>query len=369
MTISRRQLLYGSALALASPARSGLLGAEPTTVDDELRKSAKDARLAMQIDPASMTARQLRSWQRQFRQLLARLLGNYRPPGSWTVTVEDISRLDDHTRHQLLLSAKGHPNLPVYLLVPHRQRPDPGPAILALHGHGEFGYDPVAGRDDLPGVTDAIQGANYDYGRQLVSEGYVVCAPCMTPFGRRTDRAAYGGQDPCAVTFVRMQLLGRVLMGENLRDCLWGYELLRQHSRVDADRIGVVGLSYGGRMTMLTAAMEPRIRCAVVSGALNVMQERIMRRYSCGGQVIPGLLRYGDIPEIGSLIAPRACVWETGDKDGLIVQPWADEAFSRMQQAYQALGAADRLQRDKFQGGHRWNGELGIPMLKQELSL
>ena len=368
MTFSRRHLLRGTALALAFPGAAAFSAEPPATVNDELRRSARDARLAMKIDPSSMNSRQLRLWQRQFRQLLGRLLGNYRPPTSWTVTVEDVTRLDDHTRHQLLLSASGHPSLPVYLLVPHRRQDQPGPGILALHGHGEFGYETVAGRDDLPGVAEAIQKANYDYGRQLVSEGFVVCAPCMTPFGRRVDRDAYGGQDPCAVTFVRMQLLGRVLMGENVRDCLWGYQLLRQHARVDASRIGCVGLSYGGRMTMLTSAMEPGIRCAVVSGALNVMQERVMGRYSCGGQVIPGLLRYGDVPEIGSLIAPRACVWETGSEDGLIVKPWADEAFARMEQFYRGLGAADRLERDQFEGGHRWNGELGLPMLNRELS-
>jgi hypothetical protein len=368
MTLNRRQLLRSTALALACPAASVISAEPPITVNEELKRSARDARLAMKIDPSSMSPRQLRLWQRQFRQLLGRLLGNYRPPASWTVTVEDIARLDDHTRHQLLLSAKGHPSLPVYLLVPRRRLDQPGPGILALHGHGEFGYETVVGRDDLPGVPEAIQKSNYDYGRQLVSEGFVVCAPCMTPFGRRVDRDAYGGQDPCAVTFVRMQLLGKVLMGENVRDCLWAHQLLRQHARVDADRIGCVGLSYGGRMTMLTTAMEPRIRCAVVSGALNVMRERIRGRYSCGGQVIPGLLRYGDVAEIGSLIAPRACVWETGSEDGLIVKPWADEAFAQIEQFYRGLGAADQLERDSFEGGHRWNGALGLPMLKQELS-
>ena len=48
-------------------------------------------------------------------------------------------------------------------------------------------------------------------------------------------------------------------------------------------------------MTMLTTAVEPRIRVAAVSGALNVMQERIRGNYSCGAQVIPGLLTIGDV--------------------------------------------------------------------------
>ena len=355
-------------MPLTALRKAQLVGQQPATVNRALQAAAQRAQLKMRINPTEMTSQQLVVWQRQFRAVLTRLLGDFRPPASWTTQVEQEVRLEDHTRQQLLLSAKGHPSLPVYLLVPHRQSKRPGPGILALHGHGPFGYDTVAGRHDLPGVSEAIAKSNYDYGRQLVAAGYVVCIPCLVPFGRRVDRTAYGGQDPCAVTFVRMQLLGKILMAENLRDCLWAYELLKQQRLVIPERIGCVGLSYGGRMTMLTAALAPSIRCAVVSGALNVMQERIRHRYSCGGQVIPGLLRYGDIPEIGSLIAPRSCIWETGSQDGLIVQPWADNAMSRMRQFYARLRAAEHLQRDQFQGGHRWNGELALPMLKQVLT-
>jgi pimeloyl-ACP methyl ester carboxylesterase len=170
------------------------------------------------------------------------------------------------------------------------------------------------------------------------------------------------------VAFVRLQLLGKVLMAENLRDALWAFELLRQREDVDGARIGCVGLSYGGRMTMLAAAMEPRIRAAVCSGSLNVMQERIRGRYSCGAQVIPGLLQYGDVPEIGGLIAPRPCVWEVGSRDGLMVKDWIPRALERIGRAYDAFGAADQLQVDRFDGGHQWSGRLAYPMLERALA-
>ncbi len=102
---------------------------------------------------------------------------------------------------------------------------------------------------------------------------------------------------------------------------------------------------------MLTAALEPRVRVAVVSGALNVMQERVAMKYSCGAQVIPGLLNFGDVPEIGSLIAPRACVWEVGACDGLMIPRRTDEALARMGRAYKALGAEEQLMVDRFDGG------------------
>jgi dienelactone hydrolase len=197
----------------------------------------------------------------------------------------------------------------------------------------------------------------------------VVAVPCLTPFGRRLgDAEAYGKQDPCAITFLRLQLLGKVLIAENVRDCLWAVELLARHKQVDANRLACVGLSYGGRMTMLTAALEPRICVAVVSGALNVMQERVRARYSCGAQIIPGLLQLGDVPEIGSLIAPRPCVWEVGSRDTLISPRWAEQALERMRRSYRALGALEDLHVDLFDGRHKWSGRVGYALLKKVLS-
>src|SRR5262249_8354720 len=112
---------------------------------------------------------------------------------------------------------------------------------------------------------------------------------------------------------------------------------------------------------------DERVKVAVVSGALNLMQERVGGRYSCGAQVIPGLLRYGDVPETASLIAPRHCLWEVGSLDGLIAPKWADKALVRMRHAWKALGAEDRLAVDRFDGGHQWNGKAAYPLLEKVL--
>jgi dienelactone hydrolase len=337
-----------------------------TDIDDWICQQAKKAPLTSTFRGSK--AEECRKWQGEFATKLRSLLGPHTPPIKWETMVRHAVDLEDHRREELLLKAEGHPPLPVYLLLPRHKSEKPRPGVLALHGHGPFGYHPVVGRNDLDGVTEEIKKCNYDYGRQLVRRGYVVAVPCLTPFGSRlSKREAYGKQDPCAVTFVRLQLLGKLLIAENLRDCLWALELLARHPRVDAERLGCVGLSYGGRMTMLTAALETRVRAAVVSGALNVMQERVAKPYSCGAQVIPGLLNHGDVPEIGSLIAPRLAIWEIGTRDGLIAPRWAEEALARMRRAYRALGAKDRLLVDRFNGGHEWSGRVAYPQLEKIL--
>src|SRR5262249_46033779 len=149
------------------------------------------------------TAEDCRRWQEAFATKLRTLLGPYQPPATWQTTVERIVDLKDHHREELVLTGSGHPPLPVYLLVPRDQGTKPRAGVLALHGHGRFGYDTVAGCDDRPEVAEEIKKLQYDYGRRLVRQGYVVAVPCLTPFGRRLDdRAAYHGNDPCGVTFV-----------------------------------------------------------------------------------------------------------------------------------------------------------------------
>ena len=118
---------------------------------------------------------------------------------------------------------------------------------------------------------------------------------------------------------------------------------------------------------MLVSALDERVKVAVVSGALNLLQERMTLRHSCGSQIIPGLLRYGDYSEIGSLIAPRRCVWEVGSKDPLITPDWADIFRRRLRRAYKALGVTDKLHLDHFEGAHRWSGAVAFPLLDQTL--
>ena len=84
-------------------------------------------------------------------------------------------------------------------------------------------------------------------------------------------------------------------------------------------------------------------------------------------QMIPGLLKYGDYSEIGSLIAPRPCVWETGSDDGLIVPRWDDVFRERLLRVYAALGAADQLHFDRFEGGHEWSGRIAFPLFDDVL--
>lgn len=338
-----------------------------STTNDEILRATAAAPLAMQFHGS--TPAELSAWQQNFAAKLRELIGPSTPPKQWTVKILSTREFPDYTREELQLEAADTQSLPLYVLRPKRAGQTRFPILLCLHGHGEFGNDSVAGVDDTPERQRAIRQSNYDYGRQMVREGYLAVVPCFNPFGRRCDPALRGSKtDVCGVEFIRLQLLGRTLIGDNLRDAKWALDYACTREDVRPDRIGCIGLSYGGRMTMLVTALDPRIRVAVIAGALNVFQERIQSSaYACGAQVIPGLLKYGDTPEIGSLIAPRPAVWEIGRQDPLLPPAWAEKAAERLRSAYTAAGKPENLQIYRHDGGHVWVGDGAVPVLAKLL--
>ena len=374
--LARRSMLAGALTGVFSTIARQALGDEPVvpTVDEELTRAARNAPLNLLF--RGSTRMEFDTWRERFSAELERRIGPHRPPESWRPKALSTRSLADFTREEWLLESDGVPSLPLYLLRPDPKRfgAGPYPVVLCVHGHGPYGHESVAGVDDDPKIAENIRQVNYDYARQLVRRGYLTVAPCMTPFGRRlvregpADRSRYDNQDPCAITFVRLMILGQTLLGANLRDLQWALDYACSRKEADPARIGCVGLSYGGRMTMMAAALDPRIRVAVISGALNVMQERVEHRYSCGAQVIPGLLEIGDTPEIGSLIAPRPCMWEVGSRDPLIDPTWAKRAIARLRRAYRAAGAPQNLHIHHFEGAHRWDGATAYDLLDQNLN-
>jgi dienelactone hydrolase len=369
MPLSKRQFLkqifWMAGSTAMVPAKSLIADDTDLNVHRDIVAAMKRANLSMQFQGTSKS--EFEEWQQTFRKKLNQLLGDSTPPADWSVTELGREEFEDHTRLDLLLAADGIPSLPVYLLKPKAPVSTPLPGVLCIHGHGPLGHDAVVGRRDLPEAAMHIEKSNYDYGLQFVRRGYLVAAPCMIPFGRRVDSERYGGKDPCAVTFVRMQGLGRLPITSNLRDLRWTISLLEQQSALKPTGIGCAGLSYGGRMAMLVSAIDQRIRVSAISGALNLMQERLSLRHSCGSQIIPGLLQYGDYAEIGGLIAPRPVVWETGSADRLIVPIWDERFRERLRRVYKAAGELHNLHFDKFQGEHRWHGRVAAPLFDQIL--
>ena len=304
-------------------------------------------------------------WQSTWREKLRELMGP--SPGRVPLEPEVVEWVEfgTYTREKVLMRADDYSSIPAYVLIPGNiSTGEKRPGILCAHGHDaqNHGKEAVAGVVGDAGVEETIREMNYDYARQLVDRGFVTIVPDWRAFGERFDRSLVG-RDPCNVIQNSVSWLGFNLLALDVHDAGLVLDYLQERPEVDPDRLGMVGLSYGGRVTTFTAALDQRIVAAVVSGALNCFVERIKARGSCGSQVIPGLLRYGDIPEVLGLVAPRPLLIERGLDDPLLPREYFEEGFSRLKRVYDAAGAGDMLSKDEFQGGHRFSGTEALPWL------
>jgi dienelactone hydrolase len=293
------------------------------------------------------------------RACLRELLGPMPAPVPLNVETFESVECDGYRRDKIVFDTEDTMSVPSYLLVPDGLVA-PGPAVLACHGHGP-------GKSQAVGLehTDA---PNSDYALQLVREGYVVLAPDLRCFGERQD---WNPEDhyACDTNLVHAVMAGWNPLGQNVWDLSRCLDFLSGHPLVDAARIGMVGLSYGGTVTLFTAASDNRVAAAVVSGYFSSWAESHKMPWNmCGSQVAWGMLGRLEHEDLGALVAPRPLLIETGTEDPLFPLPAALESVRRTRLVYEHDQAGNRLEHDVFDGGHQWHGLAAIPFLNRWLS-
>jgi len=155
---------------------------------------------------------------------------------------------------------------------------------------------------------------------------------------------------------------------QNLWDLARGLDVLSDHPLVDPARVGMVGLSLGGTMTLFLAAWDERVAAAVVSGFFSSWAEAHKVPWNmCGSQVLPGMLGRLEHLDLAALVAPRPLLVETGTDDAIFPVAAARDAVAPLTRVYEHFDAADRLEHDVFDGDHQWHGTRAYPFLDRWL--
>lgn len=335
-------------------------------------------RMGRRLGVRGETPAEVRAWQNELRGAVARCLGMdtfERCPGR--VEVRERERLEDHVREDLVLETEPDVWMPFYLLLP-LDLSGPRPAVLAPHGHGSAGKFPVAGRRDIPAIARKIEESNYDYGVQLVRRGFVVFCPDARGHGeRREETRELDENSPhflgntCHHLSLKGEPLGQAVAG------MWTWDLMRlldyaqTRPEVDPARLGGAGLSGGGLQTLFLAALDERVRAAVVSGYFYGVKESLLEQAgNCDCNIVPGLWLYADMGDLGGLVAPRGLFIETGDVDPLNGRSGLENVYPQValsHRAFAGLGAGGQIEHHVFHGPHRWDGTRAIPWLEAQL--
>jgi dienelactone hydrolase len=303
-----------------------------------------------------------REWHGRLRAKVRSLLGplpESTPPDPEVIETEAFDR---YVQHKVVYRSAAAADIPAYLLIPTGvDAASPAPAVLALHGHGE-------GKEQLV-ASDAEDNIYSSFARRYAERGFVVLAPDAIGFGERAaDFRRYGARDGCNINFLKTSLFGINLMALNIWDDMRGLDYLASRPEVDAARIGCAGLSFGGTRTMYLAALDDRVRAAVVSGYLTSFRAYALEPGNfCGSQFLPGIYAHADVADLHGLIAPRPLLIEAGLADRGFPIEASRAAHAQLEQIYAAAGASERLERDEFEGGHAFHAVASLDFMQRRL--
>ena len=166
------------------------------------------------------------------------------------------------------------------------------PAIIYVHGRGKS-----AGSADI---------------EHLVKAGTVV----LSIDSRGTGETAYanpnlGSDFPRWFgdygNAMRALLIGRTFVGMRAADIVRAVDLLAANPRVDAGRIYGLGRDAGAVPLLHAAVFDPRIQKLALEGLLLSYESVANHRVHRGvfENVIPGVLKYYDLPDLVAALAPR----------------------------------------------------------------
>lgn len=321
-----------------------------------------------QAHPPEMVYREgedFAEWQQRFRTRIETLRGPLPERVDPIPQVVETTEEADHTRLLLSIPVSQISTLPAYLLIPGNvAEGERRPGLIVCHGHAQYGIDSVCGVRGME-TEDGVRRA---YALHAVRAGYVVIAPAWWGWpGRDAHLDKVRDRDKCNVIQMAAAPYGISVLDLHIQDGQAAVDALAARPEVERERIGCIGNSYGGRMTMWLTIFEERIKACAAGGCMNNYRERSLQLASCGIQHHFGMLRYGDIPELFSLIAPRPLQLHVGEQDPLIPHRERDAMAATVRRSYQLLKAENNFSYAKHPEGHIMLWELVAPFLKRHL--
>lgn len=316
------------------------------------------------------TRKQAENWQKSFRSKVVELIGgmpeNRIPLAPQTLEVTDFP---DYRRERFVMETRPGVMVLGVLLTP-KTGSQRFPIVVASPGHGR-GLDDIIGVDSSGKVQSDDKNIYHDFALQVVRQGMAVVAIENMAFGcRRDPKTVQRNQSTsvCQPTAGAAMLLGETMIGWRVFDVMRTIDWIATRPELDAKRVGCMGLSGGGMVTLFAAALDQRIKAAYVCGYLNTFRDSIMSVSHCIDNYIPGILNWGEMHDVAGLIAPRPLFAESGEKDAIFPLKGFLEAFSHVQSIYEVFGAKEHTAQDVHPAAHEFSGRQGLGWLKAKLA-
>lgn len=237
--------------------------------------------------------------------------------------------------------------IPFYglLFVPH-VRKNPAPLVIAQHGGG--------GTPEL--AADMLGRNNYNHMIQRTLErGAIVFAPQLLLWRFKDDKCPTQRQHNIPydrkIMDASLKRFGLSITGLEITFIRKAISFFSGMEGVDPQKIGMLGLSYGGYFTLHTMAADTRIKAGYSNACFNNRDHYtsfIDWCYKDAGY------RFQDA-EVAALCAPRKLFLSVGTADTVFDYRHAIPEAERIVDYYKAFGKEENLVFTVWEGGHTVN--------------
>jgi len=241
-----------------------------------------------------------------------------------------------------------------YLLLPKDLKPgEKRPVIVVQHGAKGLPKEMLDKNSIYKGL--AIQ---------LVERGYIVFAPHFPWLMNEDYRVLQRKANPLGLSVFS------VILNQHERILDW----LTAQPWVDSKRIGLYGLSWGGKVALRVPALLDRYSLSISSGDFN---EWIWKNATVDWQgsymYAPeyemfdfNLGRTFNYAEMAALVAPRAFMVERGHNDGVGTDEWVAFEYAKVNRLYGKLKIPQMTRIEYFDGVHEINAKGTLEFIKQQ---
>ena len=332
-------------LALVALTSRPALAAPPKPIYDAHKKLQAELAALPFEHAADLSSREaFIAWQLRGKKALHDVLGVKTATGAANVRTLETRQLEDGLRLEKIdYLVQGGLRIPAYLFFPPNL-PARAPAVVLLHGHGDGGKEAIAGFPPHTIDVDEHQAA----ARQTALAGYIVLAPDIRTFGET------GGWVQHHIHAGMNILAGRTSIGQFVSDAKRALDVLESDPRVDPTRLAIGGHSLGGQVSLLTAALDERVKVAIIQNYLASLRGTYYAHKHDACAYVPGLGRVMDISDVAMLSAPRPIVFAKGYRDEVFDTEGANAAYDQLRRGYELVGGGRATLLVRHLWGHSW---------------
>lgn len=336
--------------------------------DDPANNSKVIPYLAEELDrvaPAlawnAATPEEHAKWRAAFREKLMDLLGDWPEKRPLAVRWDDsdVLETDAFVRRKVYVQTEEHYWSPAYYYT-SKSAPGPRPTIMCFHGHSGILPYIREGTDE-----QKVKGADHqlDYAPFFAERGYTVLAVVQRGWNETASDNPHSCQRLSRAGF----LVNKTPIGMRVWDAMRLVDFLQTQPEVDPEAIACAGLSGGGTTSLFFAAVDDRVKAAIVAGYFCTFRDSIYSIHHCICNTVPGIMNWGEMSDVAALIAPRPALMISGSEDSIFPIDATREAYAALAKTYKVLNAEENLESDFFEGVHEWSNRKTLPFLERHL--